>query len=81
MRHFVDLYVGDFCSPESNMIIEFRCNSPVPEEQDMLMGFATWDGEELVGKDGDNYYLNDCVYAYERINKKYLTLWIEVKWN
>lgn len=77
------LFVGDFCSPNNKIDIEFRCNSPVPDEEEdgMLMGYAYWDGENLVGKDGDNYYLNDPVYAYEWVNDLYLTVWIEVKWS
>ena len=78
---FGRLFVGDFCSPNNKIDIEFRCNSPVSEEEDMLMGHAYWNGEELISKDGDNYYLNDFVYAYEWLNDLYLTVWIEVKWN
>lgn len=75
------LYVRDFCSLNEKIDIEFRCNSPIPEEEDMLMGYAYWNGEELISKDGDNYYLNDIIYAYKWINDKYLTVWVEVKWN
>lgn len=75
------LYVRDFCSLNEKIEIEYRCNSPIPEEEDMLMGHAYWNGEELISKDGDNYYLNDRVYAYEWVNDLYLTVWIEVKWS
>ena len=75
------LYVRDFCSLNEKIEIEFRCNSPVPEEEDMCMGHAYWNGEELISKDGDSYYLNDRIYAYEWVNDLYLTVWIEVKWS
>lgn len=76
------LQVKDFCSLNEKIEIEFRCNFPIPEEEDdMLMGHAYWNGEELISKDGDNYYLNDFVYAYEWVNDLYLTVWIEVKWD
>lgn len=81
MKHYANLYVGDFCSPDNKLNIEYRCNSPIPEEEDMLMGHVYWDGKELISKDGDSYYLNDFVYAYEWVNDLHVTVWIEVKWS
>ena len=80
MKHYADLYVGDFCSPDNKLNIEYLCNSPVPEE-DMLFGYAAWNGEELIGIDGDNYFLNDPIYAYEWNDEEYLTIWMEVAWS
>lgn len=81
MKHFGNLYVGDFCKPDQYVEIEYRYNSPFPEEEDILFGYATWNGEELIGDDGDNYYLRDRVYAHEWIDSHHLVVWIEVKWS
>ena len=80
MKHFGNLYVGDFCKPDQYVKIEYRYNSPFPEEEDILFGYATWNGEELISDDGDNYYLCDRVYAHEWIDSHHLVVWIEVKW-
>ena len=79
MKHYADLYVGDFCSPNRKLNIEYRCNSLISEEG-MLFGYAIWDGKELTGVDGDSYFLNDPIYAYEWDDEEHLTIWMKVKW-
>lgn len=81
MKHHANLSVEHFCEPDQYIEIEYRCNSPFPEEEDILFGYATWNGEELISNDGDNYYSRDRVYAHEWIDSHHLTVWIEVKWS
>ena len=44
--------------------ITVRTNSPFDGE-DMLFGFCSWDGENLISEDGDSYDLDDEVVKYE----------------
>lgn len=81
MKHSGNLCVGSFCELDQYVEIEYRCNSPFPEEEDMLFGYATWNGKKLISNDGDNYYLRDRVYAHEWIDSHHLTVWIEVKYS
>lgn len=78
------LYLRDLLPAGKKIKVEYRCNSPKcwqNEEEDMLFGFAIWDGKELISGDGDNYYLKDVVERYEWENENYLTIWIGVGWN
>ena len=78
------LYLRDLLPAGKKVKIEYRCDGPVDEcddTEDMLFGFAIWNGEELISGDGDNYYLGDVVDRYEWNGDTYLTIWIEVVWN
>ena len=62
--------------------IQYRCNAPkLDDEEDMLFGYAYWNGRSLESVDGDSYYLNDVIEKYERESDDYLTVWIEVVWS
>ena len=64
--------------PIKNM--EVRMNGP--DGEDMLFGYCSWTGTELISEDGDNYYLNDEISKYEFSNDgRDLTYWIVVGWN
>ncbi len=76
------LYLRDLLPKNKNVKIEYRCNAPkYDDEEDMLFGFAIWNGETLESGDGDNYYLNDVIEKYEWDNENYLTIWIEMVWS
>ena len=78
------LYLQDLLLDGKEVKVEYRCNSPKcwqDEEEDMLFGFAIWNGKELISGDGDNYYLKDIVERYEWESENYLTIWIGVGWN
>ena len=75
------LCLRDLLPTGKRVEVEYRCNTPKScDEEDMLFGFAIWDGEILESGDGDNYYLNDVIEHYQ-CDGKHLTVWIEVKWN
>ena len=77
------VYLRDLLPAGKKVAVEYRCNAPLSdiEEDDMLFGYALWTGDELVSKDGDNYYLGDVVAKYEWLYEDHLTIWIEVVWN
>lgn len=78
------LYLKDLLPANKKVRVEYRCNGPVDEygeTEDMLFGYALWNGEELISGDGDNYYLNDIVEHYKWYGEEDLTIWIEVIWN
>lgn len=74
------IFLRDLLEEKHPRTIEYRINSPI-EEEDMLYGFAFWNGHELESIDGDNYYLNDVVEKYEIRDEDYMTIWIEVVWS
>lgn len=76
------LHLRDLLPAGKKVGIEYRCNAPkCDDEDDMLFGFCSWDGEELFSEDGDNYYLDDVIEKYEWENENSLVVWIEVKWS
>ena len=75
------LLLRDLLQEKYPITIEYRCNSPVPEEQDILYGYVFWNGNKLEPIDNDTYYLNDIIEHYEYKTKDYLTVWIEVIWS
>lgn len=78
------LYLRDLLPVGKKVTIEYRCNAPLEcsdTNEDMLFGFAIWDGEKLNSGDGDNYYLGDVVMRYEWNYDDYLIIWIEVTWS
>jgi outer membrane protease len=78
------LYLQDLLPDGKEVKVEYRCNAPKcwqDEEEDILFGFAIWNGKELISGDGDNYYLKDVVERYKWENENYLTIWIGVGWN
>ena len=75
------IHLKDLLPVGHNVQVEYRCNAPKHyDEEDMLVGFAIWNGETLESGDGDNYYLNDIIERYQ-CDGKHLTVWIEVKWS
>lgn len=65
-----------------NVQVEYRCNAPKHyDEEDMLFGFAIWNGETLESGDGDNYYLKDIVEKYEWKDEEHLVIWIWIGWS
>lgn len=63
--------------------IMVRCNSPVPDEEDMQFGCCRWDGKSLISYDGDSYYLGEEIYKYTfdtGIDGIGLICWIHVDW-
>ena len=78
------LYLRDLLPAGKKVKVEYRCDGPVDEygdTEDMLFGFAIWNGEELISGDGDNYYLGDVVDRYEWESEEDLTIWIVVSWS
>jgi hypothetical protein len=79
------LHLRDLLPAGKPVGIEYRCNAPAfDDDEDMLFGFCSWDGEELFSEDGDNYYLGDVIEKYQWNDEDWpydLTVWIEVKWN
>ena len=76
------IHLKDLLPTGRNVQVEYRCNAPKrDDEEDMLFGFAIWDGETLKSGDGDNYYLKDVVEKYEWEDEHHLTIWIEVVWS
>lgn len=74
------IFLRDLLKEKQSTTIEYRINSPVPGE-DMLYGYAFWNGRSLESIDGDSYYLNDVIEKYEYKTDEYLTIWIEVVWS
>ena len=62
--------------------IEIRCNAPEDcSEDDMLVGYCTWDGSKLIPLDGDTYDPEMEVYHYEYDDETdRLICWIKVTW-
>lgn len=60
--------------------IEYRTNSPFPNEGDMLFGYCMWDGFKLHSVDGDDYSVNDVIQSYKWDTPKDLVVWIKGKW-
>lgn len=59
--------------------IEVRTNNPFSE--DILFGFCSWTGTDLISEDGDSYYLDEEIVKYEFDKKnKELIYWIKSKW-
>lgn len=79
------LYLKDLLPSGKRVEVEYRCNAPKHcDEEDMLFGFAIWNGETLESGDGDSYCLKDVVEDYEwtyNSDGDYLTIWIEVVWS
>lgn len=76
------LYLRDLLPKDKKVKVEYRCNAPkIDDDEDMLFGYAIWDGKELISGDGDNYYLGDVVEKYEWESDMDLTIWIEVIWS
>lgn len=76
------LYLKDLLPAGKRVEVEYRCNAPKNcDEEDMLFGFAIWDGEILESGDGDNYYLKDVVEKYEWEDEEHLTIWIWIGWS
>ena len=79
------IYLKDLLPAHKTVKVEYRCNAPKDyDEEDMLFGYAIWNGEELISGDGDNYYLRDVVEDFEWTYSDegdYLTIWIEVIWS
>lgn len=57
--------------------IEVRTYGPWGE--DILFGYCSWTGEELLSIDGDTYYLDDEIDKYE-FDGNNLTYWIKGEW-
>ena len=75
------MYLKDLLLKGEVVEIMYRCNAPeYCDEEDMLFGYAKWDGENLYSGDGDNYYLNDVIERFEWTDD-YLIVWIEVMWS
>ena len=60
--------------------IEYRTNSPIKEEEDMLAGSCYWDGKELHSIDGDDYSVDDEISKYIVENDLNIIVWYESKW-
>lgn len=70
--------------------IMYRCNYPkrllhLLDAHEILdglyVGYCSWDGKNLVSKDGDEYFLNDVIYKYERnLLTDDLVVWQETEW-
>lgn len=59
--------------------IEVRTNNPFGE--DILFGFCSWTGIDLISEDGDSYYLDEEIVKYEFDEKnKELIYWIVSEW-
>ena len=74
-------YLKDLLPKDKEISIMYRCNAPYDDEEDMLYGYAYWDGRSLEGEDGDNYSLNDIVDVYRWKDDTSLTVWISVEWS
>ena len=78
------LYLRDLLPVGKKVKIEYRCDGLVDEcgdTEDMLFGFAIWNGETLESCDGDNYYLYDIVEKYKWEDEEHLTIWIWIGWS
>lgn len=76
------IYLKDLLPKDKKVKVQYRCNAPkIDDDEDMLFGYAIWDGKELISGDGDNYYLGDVVEKYEWESDMNLTIWIEVIWS
>ena len=73
-------YLKDLLDEKPIKVIEYRCNSPFEDEEDMLFGYCSWNGKELISEDGDNYYLNDVIEDYAWDDDE-LIVWIKVEWS
>jgi hypothetical protein len=76
------IHLKDLLPAGRNVQVEYRCNAPKHcDEEDMLFGFAIWNGETLESGDGDNYYLKDIVEKYKWEDEEHLTIWIWIGWS
>lgn len=63
--------------------IEVRTNSPAEDEEDMLFGYCSWDGEKIGSLDGDSYEDDLRIYRWEYPPKETnvgLTVWVKSEW-
>lgn len=61
--------------------IMVRTNHPFyDDENGLLVGYCSWDGESLIPLDGDIYRLDEIVYKYEWEEDGSLTYWILSNW-
>lgn len=65
---------------DKNTYIEYRTNSPIKEEEDILTGSCYWDGKELHPIDRDHYSIEDEIERYVIENDKNIIVWYESKW-
>ena len=65
---------------DTSVNIEYRTNSPLEDEDDMLFGFCAWDGVELHSIDGDNYSIEDIISSFKWESPSDLIVWFESEW-
>lgn len=82
MREYEFGTLGDVLAGRQNVdTIMVRCNSPDPDEEDMLFGYCSLQDGKLVSLDGDNYYLSETITEYHWESENDLIVWIEVGWS
>lgn len=60
--------------------ITYRTNSPLEDEEDMLFGYCTWTGKQLISGDGDNYSIEDIIEKFAWTSDSDLIVWFESRW-
>lgn len=58
--------------------ITYRTNSPY--EENMLVGYASYENGNLMSVDGDGYSLDDVISKWEWNKYGDLTVWYDSKW-
>ena len=65
---------------DKELYIEYRTNSPLSSEEDILAGSCRWDGAKLYPIDKDSYSTEDEISKYEIENDKNIIVWYESIW-
>ena len=64
--------------PDRKVFIEYRTHDPLGD--DVLSGFCTWTGTELVPGDHDSYYIDDEISSFEWDGPNNLIVWYSSGW-
>lgn len=73
--HPVEIMVGNNC-PES--LLPYLSSEKI--EHGLLVGYCSWDGENLIPADGDYYSINTVISKYEHEEDGSLTYWTVPEW-
>lgn len=65
---------------DTSVNIEYRTNSPLPNEDDMLFGYCMWDGFKLHSVDNDSYSVDDVIQSYRWDTPEDLVVWFKSEW-
>jgi hypothetical protein len=64
--------------PNRPVTIEYRTFTPYGN--DILEGYARWNGKELISLDGDAWNINDEIGDYYLYDGDEMVVWYESKW-